>query len=84
MKRNKIFMIAAAIMLFALAAVLAEPTGPPGSHNEKEDKTPGGGGAGGKECWHSITSDPLHQVYYCGTCSFISGSKAWNSGKGKC
>jgi hypothetical protein len=62
--------IAATIEVFAEGAPVPTPAG------DKE--------AGGNECYNTITTDPLHQVMYCGTCSMIPGNNVWYSSKGSC
>lgn len=37
-----------------------------------------------KDCWSTITTKKASQVFYCGTCDWIDGTYAWNSGSAKC
>ena len=39
---------------------------------------------GGKKCYNSITTNSSKMVFYCGSCSFVSGDSSWYSGTGRC
>lgn len=41
-------------------------------------------GESGKTCWKTITTKDGSQVLYCATCTWISGTYSWSSGKGDC
>jgi hypothetical protein len=43
-----------------------------------------GESGGERVCYNTITTQAGVQTLYCGTCTYISGSPSWISGKGKC